>query len=137
MFDKMKRLGVIVIILALSFFMSSFFLKEVFVNNSPIVRPHLDSYIAMRIRGISAFIAKLQGKELKEKTLEERSAALEKVAFSQVAKGVSAREKDGVSETRYEMNKIKWVEHSYKTRAGTTITIKVPEGMDPPPEGVL
>ncbi len=144
MIDKMKKFGLIAILLVVSFMISGFANKEAFIGNSPTIRPHLGSYIAMRVKTIihpiSTYIALLQGKdpsEVKIKSVAERNANLQSVPFSNIATGVAAREKEGVAEVRYDLNNIKWIRYSYTTRAGTKITIQVPEGQKPPPEGAL
>ncbi len=146
MIDKIKRFFFIIFILVTSYLVSGILAKELFLNNTQIIRPHLPSYLAMRFQNltspVSTFIAKLQGRGASNggkdaKTIEERYAGIENVAFSQVATGVAARERDGIAEVKYDLDNIKWIEYTYTTRSGTTIVIKVPEGQKPPPNGVL
>ncbi|MFH0773811.1 MAG: hypothetical protein V1922_05890 [bacterium] len=144
MIDKIKHFSFVILTLFISFFVSSFIAAEVFIGNSPTIRPHLDSYLAQKMQTltspVSNLLASLQGKApgtMENKTVKQRYEVLQSVPFLNVATGVAAREKYGVAETHYDLNKIKWIEYSYKTRVGTTIKIKIPEGQKLPPPGVL
>jgi hypothetical protein len=144
MIEKIKQLGVITFCLGISFLVSGVILQNIFIGNTPTVRPHLDSYLAMKLRNamnpVSTLVAKLQNKNTTgsgTKTVEERSVALQNIPFSAISKGVAARERDGVSEVKYELNSIKWIEYSYTTKEGKVLKIQVPEGQQPPPPGAL
>ncbi len=123
---------------------SRFLSKEIFIESTYVVRPHLDLYLAMRVRSVvtpvAELIAKLQGKtssNVDKQTVAERYDALKNVPFSQIASGVAAHEKDGVAETVYDVNNIKWINHTYTRLDGSVVVIKIPEGQKPPPDGVL
>lgn len=144
MIEKVKQIGLIAFSICISFFLSAFISQEIFIGNSPTVRPHLDSYLAMKVRILvnpaTTFIARLRGGNSNNEsnsTIEARKSILENTPFSQVATGVAARERDGVAEVKYELNNIKWIEYSYTTSAGTVVKIQIPEGQSPPLPGAL
>jgi len=140
---KIKHYGLIAFVMMLSLLISGIMSKEVFIANSPTIRPHLGLYLAARMKNMmapaSSFIAKLRGKggPAKDKSVNDRFSELGSVPFSDVAKGVAAKEQNGVAEVRYELDKIKWVEYTFTKRDGSTIVIKIPEGQNPPPAGAL
>jgi len=143
--QKIIQIGQIILGLGVAYVISAFLFSEIFLGNSPTIRPHLDTYLAKRVQTIvnpvSNFVAQLRGGNpthiVDTATVAERAVELEKVPFAQIAVGVAAHEREGVSETTYDMKKIKWVPVTIKGKNGQPINLFIPEGTKPPPDGIL
>ena len=102
-------------------------------KNSPTMRENVPTYLAGLIKD------KINGIETNKnlvdvnKTINERYMVLEKAAMQNMASGVRAREKDGVSEVFYDSKNMKWRKYTYTTKTGQVLKINVQEGLDPPP----
>ncbi len=104
-------------------------------KNSPLIRDNVPQYIASQVQErILNQTTDLQRKT--EKSIHDRYMALEDVAMQNIAVGVKAREKDGVSEVYYDSNNIQWKKYTYTLKSGKVITIKVPASEEPPPGAI-
>ena len=101
-----KILGVIV----LGFFIANILSKEIFLANSPRLRPDLRAHLTARIvsllDGPKAFIARL----FRGKTIEEE---LINVSYRSVAKGVYAKEKADKSIKLYREDDVEWLYYEF------------------------
>lgn len=101
----------IFLVILISFFLSAFFKKTIFIADTPAIRTDLS---------VNSIIASVSGVN----------------ALRQVAKGVYAKETKTSSEKIYHMNDIAWVEHTYIVN-GKKVTIKVAKGDDVPSQSVM
>lgn len=119
----------IIAVLVLTFIISQFFVNEVFIAKSPVVRPDLVAYLAGKIGNpFSGFIAR-QPSTGKEEDLSN-------VPFHELAKGVSAKSKGNTSLTVIKINQIDWVVYTVKVR-GVTRIVRIPKGQALPPQTVI
>jgi len=134
-------------VITLAYLISALLVHEIFLGG-PQVRPDLNIYLAKRLNPstYTNLISSLFNKKSSDKgsiivdnkeTIEQGYKKLEEIAFKNISTGVKARERDNISETTYELDKIKWVEYKYARKNGEIITIRVPEGQTPPPDGIL
>lgn len=131
-----SKLGAIMLV---SFFLASFLNEEVFVNNSPKVRNNLPEHLAGRGQ---EFIASLPfigtggsktSSQIAKQAEETVNGSLKDIPFSQVAKGVSAKENDELKYTIIKDNEVEWIEYTFMVK-GKEVKIKVRAGAEPPPK---
>jgi len=150
---KITAYAKIGIMLFISFFVSQFLTSEIFIYSTPRVRQDMKQYLATRfseITNVKTLVARLfngantsdvqiteKQQEAHQKMISQSLQELEKVAFKDIAVGVKAKQNGSVSQTTYEIDKIKWIEYKYTRKNGEVITIRVPEGQNPPPQGAL
>ncbi|NTU74303.1 hypothetical protein HGB07_09285 [Candidatus Roizmanbacteria bacterium] len=112
----------------LSFAITKFGVSDLFVNNTPVIRPNLDKYIVYRIKSlpqtVKTYVALLTQPKIKDK--------LKDIPFSKLAVGVYAKEDGKASFVEYRAQEMDWIVISYLIN-GKTIKIKVPKGQKPPP----
>jgi hypothetical protein len=137
MINKIKSKLEIGAILTLALILSIFTARLFFVNNTPQISSSGASTITSTVLSwlkdhISRDTANQvsSGNAVVFNRLEER-------VFSPVAKGVSAREANGVSEVRYEVSKVNWVGYTFTTKEGKTLRLEIPEGEAPPPQSLI
>lgn len=143
--DKFKKIVKTSIVLVSAYIISTVILSFVYVGNSPFqVRPNLGPYLIAKLKTLSnpkEFIASLFPKKdpaqlYAEKKINEGFANLQKVAFTQVAPGVSVRAAENVSETSYTIGSVKWIKHKVTIR-GVEHEYGWPEGKPLPSQAVL
>lgn len=119
MIEKIKKYIKLTTILFVALLLSNLLVSEIFINKSPTVRPQMGTYLIAKIKKTfnpSEFIAYISSKMQQKKSLGEKEipstfSKLQEVAFTQIAPGVKARANENVSETSYELGKIKWIRH--------------------------
>ncbi|QQG44489.1 MAG: hypothetical protein HYW86_01055 [Candidatus Roizmanbacteria bacterium] len=116
-------------VLAVSYLIINIFAKEVFIANTPKIRPNLDRYIASKLNSNIQFLAGLINKRTPEEELKD-------IPLKMVTKGIYAKDKDNVSQTVIKLNEVEFVEYTFNTSKGP-IKIKVPKGQNPPPQGAF
>lgn len=126
-----KRLSII-FIMVLSFFAANLVNNEVFVANSPVIRPNLPEYLAGRVQGGMNSQRSLAERLLRK--LPEQQ--LEKLPLEQLNKGVYARTEKNYSQTVIKINEIEWIEYTF-TIKGKEVKIQVPRGQQPPTQELL
>ncbi|MFH0773237.1 MAG: hypothetical protein V1922_02905 [bacterium] len=133
--DKRIFFGKIMLVMALGFVITSVLNKEVFIADSPTIRPQLDKYIASRVMNVFNFqlsqISLFASKE--QQQLNKSKAALQNMPLSLVSKGVYAKSVNTANYTVVNINDVEWIEYTYVVN-GKTIKIKVPAGQQPPPK---
>jgi len=155
-FSNIKKYLIVFLGLTLSFYASVFFIKNVFLANSPKIRPNLGSYYLAKIKNsfnkVSNFIAlkslnKInlslnQNNQLpinqQNTTSKSRELIIEELSKSlkPITKGVSAVSKPGYSYTLYKINEIEWAEIRYTLKNGEEVVIQYPKGTNPPPKEI-
>ncbi len=147
--NNYKNLGKIFLVLVLAYFISSFSIENVFLANSPKIRPNLDQYFLAKINVTKEnILAKLnfnfllpqfnQGSNnslVANQNREEQINFL-KSTLKPITKGVSASEKNGYSYTEFKLDEIEWAQITYTLKNGKTITIQYPKGTEPPPQAI-
>lgn len=147
--NNYKNLGKIFLVLVLAYFMSSFSVKNVFLVNSPKIRPNLGSYLLARINNVKEnMLARLNFSFLLPQFNQEpnnnlvanqnREEAINflKNSLKPVTKGVSAAEENGYSYTEFKLDEIEWAKITYTLKNGQTVTIQYPKGTEPPPQAI-
>lgn len=146
---NIKNLTKLFLALTLAYFVSSFSIENIFLADSPMVRPNLDTYFLAKISNTKDnILAKLNFdfslpnfNLLPSNNLAENRNMEEKIKFLKstlqpVAKGVSAAEKDGYSYTEFKLDEIEWAQITYTLKSGKTVTIQYPKGTNPPPQAI-
>lgn len=116
-----KIVGAIVLALMFSFVLQS----EVFLANSPKIRPNLPQYLAAKINGaISRTLAFLPHAkttaELKEELLQKTTA---------IAPGVRAASNENGIYTEYDDNNVQWEVRTITLSDGRTVRVRIPKGV--------
>lgn len=124
----LKILGVIVS----AYLLVSFLGREVFVANTPRLRPSLDKYLTLRMRLVTNDVAQLASSFFR-KSAEEQ---LKDFPLEAVSKGVYAKQSQNASYTVVKENEVEYVVYQY-TIKGNIVKIKVPKGQNPPPQNIV
>lgn len=134
--NKYKNLIKIIIILVTAYFVSIFFIKDIFLADSPIIRPNLEEYYLTKINNIKeSLVAKFNfssNNNFAAKNNQEQIATFLKNNLKPIVKGVSAVTKDNNNYTEYDLNQIVWEKITFTLRNGKVITIEYPKGTNPP-----
>ncbi|NTU72960.1 hypothetical protein HGB07_02170 [Candidatus Roizmanbacteria bacterium] len=124
----LKLVGLMGVALGVSYLL----MGNVFLNNTPLVRPNAPSYIAQKLLGIptriSNYVASLFRPNVKE--------LLKDVAAVPVAKGIYAKQKDNMALTEINFSQIEWIQYQYIVN-GKPIIVKYPKGLTPPAQAVV
>lgn len=140
--DKLVAYTKIVLVLVAGFILSGVLNREVFISDSPKIRPHLPEYLASRIgdgwRSGGDMIADLnipgipnRKVEVAKKVEAILNGSIKDIPLKAIAPGVYAKENDEVSYTLVKVNEVQWIQYHYKIR-GKDVTIEVPLGETPP-----
>jgi hypothetical protein len=137
--DKKTFYLKILVVLVLSYALMSLATKEIFIANTPRIRPHLDKYLALRLSNFinnnRQFLAKIFNLyQTPEQQLKD--VPLKDVPFKMVSKGVYAKSRGEVSYTLIKADEVEWVEYSFEVK-GKTIKIRMPQGQEPLPKEVF
>lgn len=131
---KFSRIGKILIAIVLSFFVSQFLLREVFVAHSPRIRPGVISYLTKKFSdSVGNLIARKQ---------PAQPSDLDKISFLKnnlqpIAKGVYAKSEGGYSYMEYRLGEVEWVRIELTLSNGKKITVEYPKGTEPPPPQIF
>lgn len=113
--------------------MSEFLTQDVFVANTPRVRPDLADHLVtqtMALINVDNYIAFFSGKK--------RNDNLANAEYQPtIIKGVYAKETEDTSLMEVRVDEVDWTEVSYTKQDGTTEMIKIPAGTQPPPPGLF
>lgn len=155
-FLKYKKYLIAFLALILSFYISIFFIKNVFLANSPKIRPNLGSYYLVKIKNsfnkVSNFIASKSFSNInlnlnqnnqssinQQNTISKsRDLLMEELSknLKPITKGVNAASKDGYNYYEFKLNEIEWVMVEYTLKNGEIIKIRYPKGTNPPPKEI-
>jgi len=116
----------------MAFLGSQLLTKEVFIANSPTIRPNLGPYMATRLQNVFSNTSQSLALLFYKSPAEE----LKNLPLIPVAKGVYAKSNDKASYTEYRVNEVEWIEYTFTVK-GKEIKISVPKGQDPPPQNIL
>lgn len=138
------RIGKISLVLFLSFFISSLSVENVFLANSPKIRPNLPGFLMAKITATKDnILAKINfdfnlfpSPSRNNTVAESQTVQFLKESLKPVTKGVSAASKDEYSYTKFKVNEIEWARVTYTLKSGKTITIEYPKGTEPPPKEI-
>lgn len=121
---------------------SEVLVKDVFLGYTPTVRQDVadrlvDRSIAMA--NLDTYLSYFDDRSkprpaVDPQTLIERLA---EIPSQQIVPGVYAKESDEGYVTEIKYNEITWKDVPYRTNAGMIITIRIPEGTEPPPPGLF
>lgn len=136
----------IVLVLILSFLISSFSIKNIFLANSPRIRPNLDKYFLAKINNakenflamlnFGIFKPKIDPNNLAKYSKEQINAYL-KNNLKPITKGIKAATLPGYSYNEYRLNEIEWVQIEYTLKDGRVLKINFPKGTTPPPKEIF
>ena len=129
-----KNLIKLFLILVVAFLISSFSIKNIFLANSPEIRPNLGGYLLSNINLIKDnILAKLDF--IGNQNREEIVSSL-KNNLKPITKGVSAATRDNNSYTEFKLNEIDWARITYTLKDGQQVVIQYPKGTNPPPQEI-
>lgn len=150
--NNFRNLIKIFLVLVFAFLISSFAVKDVFLADSPKIRPNLGNYFLAKINETKDnILARLNFNFSSNPSVEVDQSQVDTVAESQnnntttnflkkslspITKGVSAASQGGYSYTEFKLNEIEWVQITYTLSNGKTITIQYPKGTEPPPQEI-
>jgi hypothetical protein len=158
--NNYKNLIKLLLVLVLAFLVSSFVVKNVFLADTPKIRPNLGGYLMAKINSVKEnMLAKLNfnfvpssqpqvpvneppANTVAENQTNQTSQTdngivnVLKESLKPVTQGVSAAEKDGYSYTEFKLDEIEWVQITYTLNNGKQITIQYPKGTEPPPKEI-
>lgn len=136
----------ILIVLVLGLGVVKILVPEIFLANTPRIKPNIDKYIVFRVNKSlengSSFIARIfnwksePSQEQLAQTVQTAEELLKDIPFKQMTKGVYAKSNNNISYTMVRDNEIDWVEYSFDIK-GKQVKIKVPKGEQPPPQEAL
>lgn len=152
MISNYKNLIKIFLVLVFALLISSFAVKEVFLANSPKIRPNLSGYFLAKMNVTKDnILARLnfnflsrprqeidqtQTGTFAENQTSNGTVEFLKQSLQPITKGVSAASQDGYSYTEVRLNEVEWVQITYTLKNGQTITIQYPKGTEPPPQAI-
>lgn len=118
----------------LTYLITNFLIKEVFLANGLKVRPNLLSYLSTRVSDLiriesNRFISLFK----KSPDIKEE---LKDVPFHMVTKGIYGKSRGNYSYTEVRLNETEWIEYTFNIK-GIEIKIKVPKGQNPPNQKML
>jgi len=153
-----KNLIKIFLILVFTFAVSYFFEKNIFLADSPKIRPNLDTYFLAKINNVKEnvlarlnlgsllpqfnqgsnnnLVNKGSNNNLVANQSREETINFLKTTLKPITKGVSAATKDQYSYTEFKINEIEWAEITYTLKSGKIITVRYPKGIQPPPQTI-
>lgn len=109
------------------YFVCSFLIKEVFLADSPMVRPNVGNYLLAKIKDTvgNSKLASLFNRNTDNQKTENSANGLN---IMPIAKGVSAYTKSGITYRVYELDKVEWQEIKYTLKSGKVVTLRIPKG---------
>jgi len=148
-FLNYKKYFIVFLALVVSYYIANFSINNLFLADSPKIRPNLDQYFLAKINTTkNNVLAKLNFSFLfpqfnlgsnnnfvANKNRKETINFL-KSTLKPVAKGVNAASKDGYNYYEFKVNEIEWVMIEYTLKNGQTVKIKYPKGTNPPPKEI-
>lgn len=137
----MKKIFFIFALMFASFVVTGFVSNTVFIANSPAVNTNFTNTIAQNINQLfgnsSSFFAFLNARPQVSVPLQandQYNAIMSQtgsIPFTQVAKGIYAKETSTAKVVQVRVNEVNWEVHTYVVN-GKTITLRIPKG-DPTP----
>lgn len=122
------------LILVLVYFVSLVLIKDIFLANSPKIRPDLGGYFLAKINNTKEnILAKLNFNlfpsfNTSNQNRDETTNFL-KNNLKSIAKGVSAyTDENGITHRVYTLNEVEWEEIKYTLKDGRQVTLKIPKG---------
>ncbi len=148
--NKINNFGKILAVLVISYLLSSFSIENVFLANSPRIRPNLGNYLLAKVNNVkenvlarfnfnfSLFPTFNQPSVNNVAQNQTREQAIEflKESLKPVAKGVNASTTPGYSYTEFNLDEIEWAQITYTLKDGQVVTIQYPKGTNPPPQTI-
>lgn len=113
----------IIVAMTFSFFLSYGLNETVFIADSPQLRKDSLGYISSLVQGA---VSSGTRPDAVQKSVDG-------VVVHQVSRGVYAGERGTSSVRIYQVDEVHWKEYSYTTSDGKQVTIRVPQGEEPPP----
>jgi len=150
-FNKYKNLTKLFLAFIFAYLLSSFSIKNVFLANSPRVRPNLDQYLLAKINNTKDnilakfnfnFLPSFNWPNPPNIALNTSSQNRDEVInflknnLKPITKGVNAAKKDNYIYTEFTMSEIEWIQITYTLKNGQTMTIEYPKGTSPPPKEI-
>jgi len=121
----------------LSFLLASFLTENIFIANSPKIRPNFHRYLSQK------FIPKNFFSKTKEKNIlppnEKNNLIFSQIDKSQLTlinKGIYAASLNKGNYILIEQDEVEWVVYTFNIK-GKEVKIKVPKGENPPPKEVV
>ncbi len=143
MFD-IKKIIKLVFAVFLSYVFSNFFIKNIFLANSPKIRPNLGEYFLAKINNAKEnLIAKFNfdlffsSTETDQSLAEKQTIELLKNSLKPVTKGIRGSSIGTYSYTEFKLKEIEWARITYTLKDGRMIIIEYPKDQEPPPKEVF
>lgn len=130
--DKRKLYIKVAAVFAFSYLLISFFARDIFIANSPRIRPDAGQVITAKFSNTTAGIKQLASNIFRQSPEQQ----LRDVPLRQVSKGIYARQKGTVSQTIIKDSEVELIEYEYNVN-GKIVKIRVPKGQNPPPQNVV
>ena len=145
--SKFKQFDRIFFVLVLAYLISNFSTENIFLANSPKIRPNLGSYLLAKFNTVKTnVLARLNfnfnlfpslNQQANFTAADRQTFDLLKNTLKPVTKGVNAASKDNYSYTEFNLNEIEWARVTYTLKNGQTITVEYPKGTEPPPQALF
>lgn len=122
------------VLMLFALFVSGVLKQEIFLNNTPSIRPQLGNYLLARMKGIGNSGINMMAYFQKKPTVNDEIAAstdqqvaqrLENIPLKIVSKGVYAKEDDKIKYTEVREDEVEWRVYTV-TIKGKEVKIKVP-----------
>lgn len=126
MMSKIKDYAKIMAVLGLALLASGFMRDNVFLANSPKIRPN---FVARIFTNAQRTLARL--------IPQSPSQALKNVKPELLMKGVYAKSGQNMTATEFKVDEVEWVQYTFTLKDGRVITVKVPKGQTPPSADIL
>jgi len=128
----------IFLVLLFSFLFSSFLIKNVFIANSPKIKPYLGNYFAFKIKDLFKNFSNLAfyGLSSRHATNTTTIEKLKNKPLIPIGKGVYARTDNKNALIEINLEGVDFIEYTF-TINGKEIKIKVPKGEPTPNQKVL
>ncbi|HLL60887.1 MAG TPA: hypothetical protein VK338_04175 [Candidatus Nitrosocosmicus sp.] len=124
----------ILIALVFAYFIGSFVNNEIFIADSPTVRPNLRGHFIAKIDSFAEKRAPFLAKWIYNfKTSEEKLA---NTPFTVLTKGVYAKSATNIAYIEYKKDEIDWLEYTFIVK-GKEVKINVPKGQNPPSQEIV
>ena len=113
---------------------AEFLMQDVFVASTPRVRPDLADHLVeqtLALVNVDNYIAFFRG----DNRVPDNIASVS--SQPTLIKGVYAKESEDTSVMEVKVNEVEWQDIQYTKKDGSTITLKIPAGTEPPPPGLF
>lgn len=151
-FSKYKKYFTIFLVFVVSYYIANFSIRNLFLANSPRIRPNMGSYLIAKLNSRFESIRTLALSKLNfnlspphdtQTSDSDKKNITRDIVFEQlgknlkpITKGVNAASQNGYNYYEFKVNEIEWVMIEYTLKNGETIKVRYPKGTNPPPREI-